>query len=471
MDRSRQPISDLGNMNHLVVCGLNYHSAPIAVRERFTIPDSCVKHALEGLSRYPHVLESAILSTCNRTEVYAVVSDVQAGIREIENFYQSVQAISDHDRLRPNFKLLREDVTLHLLRVAAGLDSMILGEGQIMSQVKDAHRKGLEAKTIGSTLDQLFKLALNCGKRVRSETTMGRRAVSVSSAAIELARELIDPFDQDVTVIGAGGMAQLCMKHLLRTKNLGRVKVLNRSVKRLDDLNTSSFKGGERLSTEAQFENRYQLSANSCLTLVATSAPSYLLTYDSFKQARENAAAAGTLKNCLIIDISVPRNVDPRIGELEGVTLKHADHLASVVVKNLEEREALVKEAEAIVFESLDEFHTWQRSRIVVPTIAELREKIEAIRIEEISKGGNSSESSSGCRQKEEAESVSRAIVNQILHHPTVQLKATKDYQVLKQQAEALRTLFNLDPLDEPNSKPASRRHRPPRGEASLVNS
>ncbi len=399
-----------------------------------------------------------------------MVSDVQAGMKEIENFYQSVQGISDHEKLRPNFKLLREDVTLHLLRVAAGLDSMVLGEGQIMSQVKDAHRKGLEAKTIGSMLDQLFQLALSCGKRVRSETTMGRRAVSVSSAAIELARELIGPIDGDITVIGAGGMAQLCMKHLLRTKNCGRVKVLNRSSQRLETLKSISFKGGERLSTDDQFQNRYQSSATSCLTLVATSAPSYLLSYESFKEARDAAALVGPLKDCLIIDISVPRNVDPRIGELDGVTLKHADHLASVVTKNMKERAALVEEAEAIVFESLDEFHTWQRSRIVVPTIAGLREKIEAIRIEEISKGGNGAERANGCRQKEEAESVSRAIVNQILHHPTVQLKATKDYQVLKQQAEALRTLFNLDPLEEPNSKPTSKRHRPSRGEASFVN-
>jgi glutamyl-tRNA reductase len=456
-------------MNHLVVCGLNYHSAPIAVRERFTIPDSCVKHALEALSRYPHVLESAILSTCNRTEVYAVVSDVQAGLKEIENFYQSVQGISDHEKLRPNFKLLREDVTLHLLRVAAGLDSMVLGEGQIMSQVKDAHRKGLEAKTIGSMLDQLFKLALSCGKRVRSETTMGRRAVSVSSAAIELARKMIS-IDGDITIIGAGGMAQLCMKHLLRAKNCGRVKVLNRSTARLEALKTSEFKGGERLSVDLQFENRHDAAANSCLTLIATSAPAFLLNFDEFKLAREKSAANGSLKDCLLIDISVPRNIDPRIGELPGVTLKHADHLASVVTKNLEEREALVEEAEVIVFESLDEFHTWQRSRIVVPTIAGLREKIEAIRMEEISKGGNGAERANGCRQKEEAETVSRAIVNQILHHPTIQLKATKDYQVLKQQAEALRTLFNLDPLDEQNSKPTSKRHRPPRGEASFVN-
>lgn len=451
-------------MNHLVVCGLNYHSAPIAIRERFTIPDSCVKHALEALSRYPHLVETAILSTCNRTEVYAVVSDVQAGLKEIESFYQSVQGISDHGKLRPNFKLLREDVALHLMRVASGLDSMVLGEGQIMAQVKEAHQKALAAGTAGTVLDQLFKLALSCGKRVRSETTLGRRAVSVSSAAVELARELGEPLLGDVTIIGAGTMALLCLKHLLRDKRARFLHIVNRSAEKLSGIQSQELKGKERISTAQNFDERYSLAARSSLTVVATSASKYLLDYDEFLAERNKLEEKTP---CLIVDISVPRNVDPRIGEIEGVTLKHADDLAMIVTRNMEERESLVGEAETIVFESFDEFHTWQRSRIVVPTIAGLREKIEAIRMEEISKGGGGAQRPANCRQKEEAESVSRAIVNQILHHPTVQLKATKDYQVLKQQAEALRTLFNLDPLEE--SKPSTKRHRP-RGEASYVN-
>lgn len=454
-------------MNHLVVCGLNYHSAPIAIRERFTIPDSCVKHALEALSRYPHVLESAILSTCNRTEVYAVVSDVQAGLKEIESFYQSVQGISDHGSLKPNFKLLREDVVLHLMRVASGLDSMVLGEGQIMAQVKEAHQKALSAGTAKSVLDQLFKLALSCGKRVRSETTLGRRAVSVSSAAVELAKDLGQPIEGDVTIVGAGNMAQLSLKHLLKDKRTKSIRVLNRSEQKLQALIDNEIKGSERLSTNANFEERYNNVVNSSLTIVATSAPRFLLNYDEFLAERRKQ---GSVKECLIIDISVPRNVDPRIGEIEGVSLKHADDLAAIVTKNMEEREALVQEAETIVFESLDEFHTWQRSRIVSPTIAGLREKIEAIRMEEISKGAFGLQRPANCTQKEEAESVSRAIVNQILHHPTVQLKATKDYQVLKQQAEALRTLFNLDPLEETGTKATMKRHRPQREEASYVN-
>ncbi len=139
-------------MTHLVVCGINYHSAPIAIRERFTIPQSCISHALGGLARLPHVKEAAILSTCNRTEVYAVVSDVQAGWREIDAFFASAQSISDHEVLVPNFRLLREDVALHAFRVASGLDSMVLGEGQIMAQVKATHQAALEAKTAGPFL-------------------------------------------------------------------------------------------------------------------------------------------------------------------------------------------------------------------------------------------------------------------------------------------------------------------------------
>ncbi len=447
-----------GIMNHLLVCGLNYHSAPIAIRERFTIPDSCVKHALHALNQFPHLVESAILSTCNRTEVYAVVTDVQAGLKEIEAFFASVQGISDHGALRPNFKLLREDVALHIMRVASGLDSMVLGEGQIMAQVKESHRKALEAGTAGPVLDQLFQLALSCGKRVRSETTLGKRAVSVSSAAVELARETLSQTmlsREEVLVVGAGRMAQICVKHLTADKGKGKVQVINRSQEKLHGLMQNEFKGKERIAAERSFDDRHAFAARSPLVIVATSAPSYLLSYESFLSERTKWLAESNgkdLKNCLIIDISVPRNVDPRIGDIEGVTLKHADDLASVVTKNMKEREALVDEAEIIVFQTLDEFHTWQRSRLVVPTIAGLREKIEAIRMEQISKGSTMERESGGCpqtAQKHEAEAVSRAIVNQILHHPTVQLKATRDYKVLKQQAEALRTLFNLDPLDE----------------------
>ncbi|MBX9686108.1 MAG: glutamyl-tRNA reductase, partial [Candidatus Obscuribacterales bacterium] len=220
---------------HLILIGFNYHGSPIKIRERVAIPESCRCHALAALKQYPHILESALLSTCNRTEVYAVVSEIASGINELEDFFRQTQAIQGHEILKPNFKLLNEDVAVHLFRVAAGLDSMILGEGQIMSQVKAAHRSSLEAGTAGQLLDQLFKLALRCGKRVRTETNMARRAVSVSSAAVELAEQIFEgQKKKSILFIGAGKMARISAKLLLCDKSKNHsICMVNRSPERL----------------------------------------------------------------------------------------------------------------------------------------------------------------------------------------------------------------------------------------------
>jgi glutamyl-tRNA reductase len=419
-----------------------------------------LSHALQGLARLPHVKEAAVLSTCNRTEVYAVVSNVQAGWREIDAFFASAQSISDHEVLRPNFRLLREDVALHLFRVSSGLDSMVLGEGQIVAQVKAAHQAALEAKTAGPVLDQLFKFALTCGKRVRTETSMARRAVSVSSAAVELGRELLGSLaHKNIVVIGAGKMAQICIKVLLGETGTGKIIVVNRSRERVQKFLQNNLPNKERLHSEFEFEDRHSLAAAADLVLVSASAPDFLLNKDEF--ARYSTA---TKKQTCIIDISVPRNVDPSMEELPGVRMFHSDDLANIVATNLAEREALVSEAQEIVYETLDEFHGWQRALLVVPTIAGLREKIEAIRQEQMAKNRSCCDTAPDQHSGQQIEDISRAIVNQILHHPTVQLKATKDYEILRQQAEALRTLFSLDPLGTPsteNSRKPPQRKKP----------
>jgi len=327
-----------GNMNHLVVCGINYHSAPIAIRERFCIPDSCVGHALEGLKHFRHIKESAILSTCNRTEVYAVVDDVAAGLREIQTFFQSVQAVSDHGSLKPNFRLLRDDVVLHLLRVASGLDSMVLGEGQIMSQVKAAHQTALEHNSSGAVLDMIFKLALTCGKRVRSETSMGRRAVSVSSAAVELARETLGSLkDKNATILGLGKMGQICVKHLL-SENGKPIVLLNRSSSRIDSFLQNKLPNRERLTTGFEYSERASIAAQSDLVIVASGSKDYVLTPAELSKHRHASSP-----NQVIIDISVPRAVDPAVAELAGVNLFVADDLSKIVGRNLAERFNQVK--------------------------------------------------------------------------------------------------------------------------------
>jgi glutamyl-tRNA reductase len=419
---------------HVIVVGLNYHSSPIAIRERFIIPQYCLSHALHALARFPHVKEAAVLSTCNRTEVYAVVTDLTAGMAEIESFFMQTQQVQDHGSLRPNFRLLRDDVALHLFRVASGLDSMILGEGQIMSQVKAALKSAQDAGTIGPTLDRIFKLALNCGKRVRTETQMARRAVSVSSAAVELAREIYpDLRNRSVLVIGAGKMAKICAKHLLSEGGSGKVIMINRTAERVSEFAQGRLPNAEKLQTGFTFDDRHRLAAAADVIIVSTSAHAFVLELDAMRDL-------GKEKPVCIVDISVPRNVDPEIAQLNGVQLFDTDQLSAIVDRNMSEREALVSQAESLVFETLGEFQAWQRSLLVVPTITGLRRKIESIRAEQMQK-------TAPCREEElvQADQVSRAIVNRILHHPTVQLKSTIDERQLRRQAYALQTLFELD--------------------------
>ncbi len=445
-------------MSHLIVCGVNFHFHPLAIREHLVIPDSCLKHGLRALAQFPHLSESVILSTCNRTEVYAVVSDISKGFAEIESFFRSVQQVTDHTDLSPNYKLMGDDVALHLMRVASGLDSMVLGEGQIMSQVKFAHQCALEAKTAGVLMDNLFKQALNCGKRVRSQTSLGKRAVSISSAAVEIAKDYFKERNVDfenlkVTILGAGKMAKICLKHMLSSKKAPKqIRVVNRTKRDLKDcfqnLKRSDIHAIE-VNETFNFEQRHEAVAQSDLVFVATSAHRHLLTSGEAEKAFALASNYNETK-CLIVDISVPRNVDPELATIDGVTLKHTDDLAGLVNKNLEERRKVALEADEIIFDCLDEFASWQKARSVVPTITELKEKVETIRQAQLQGAGSVEFKALSREEIARLEEISQAIVNQILHIPMVNLKAaasSSDLQALARQAETLRNLFNLDPL------------------------
>ncbi len=432
-------------MSELIVSGVNYHFQPVSIRERFVIPDSCLKHALAALKRMPHIEESVLLSTCNRTEVYAIVSDLQMGFQEIDAFFASVQSVAEHEPLLPNFKLLRDDVPLHLFRVASGLDSMILGEAQVMAQVKAAHQMALSNDNAGGKLDSLFKLALNCGKRVRTETSMGRRPVSVSSAAVELAKNTLGHFsDKRVLVIGAGQMGQICLKILLNSNSCGPLYVANRSPSKIQKFVANVVNNLEHLHVVNEFAERHAVAANADLVIVATSSPTFVLSREALLEQRINYPE----KPLTIIDISMPRNVEPGISTLPGISLYDCDHLAEIVNDNLAERAALIADAEKIVFSVLADFQDWQRNLLVVPTIAEFRQKIESIRLQHLERNSIIEGQAERTIAKQELEEISKAIVNQILHHPTTQLKATNDYEILRQQAEALRALFDLDPLN-----------------------
>ena len=450
-------------MNSLIVYGLNYHSCPVAIRERFTIPESCLEHALYALKKLPHVIETAVLSTCNRTEVYALVTDTALGFKELESFFQSTRQVADHQALKADFKLLREDVALHLFRVASGLDSMVLGEGQIMFQVKAAHQAALRTGAAGPVLDALFKSALNCGKKVRTQTGLSKRAVSISSAAVELTRQLLTtqalaaPDARSVLIVGAGRMGQICVKLLLSENDLTKVYVTNRNPGKIKALQASNMRHLDRLNI-ADFEKRHQIAAQCDAVIVATSAKDFVINWQEMTAAKQ-AVESPDEKRLHIVDMSVPRNVEPQVNSIDGIALYNFDHLEQIVKENLAEREALTKDAEVIIFASLKEFEHWQQNLLVAPVIAELRGKVENIRLsylrhrigssfitdlrtKSVKKSNREQE-----RTSKQLDKVSRVIVNQILHKPTTKLKATRDYQSLQQKIKALQSLFDLSPL------------------------
>lgn len=422
---------------HLLLVGFNYHRTPIAIRERAVIPGECLAHALQDLKHFDHIKEAVILSTCNRTEVYAVVSQTSEGIRELDQFFKSVQLRNGHESVKPNFKLLHDDVALHLFRVASGMDSLVLGEGQIMSQVKAAHRAALKACTIGPVLDQLFNMALRCGKRVRTETDISRRAASgsVSSAAVELARQLsAENLKKQILIIGAGAVSKLCMKHILADKDRGAMlTMLNRNGERFKHFTEWNEPSTTRIKFSTTFERRHEIAAESDLVIVGTSANDFVLRAEEF-------AKANTGRDIAIIDLSVPRNVDPRISEIPGIKVFHIDHLRKMIDYDPRKTEKLMSEAERIVIQQLEQFNTWWNTLLTTATIIDFRKHFDDIR----SKQMRRSQSKNAKLDNNSLEKLSLQMMNKFLHEPIVQLKTTTDRRLLAERKNAIRTLFRL---------------------------
>ncbi len=423
----------------IIVVGVNYHSTPVHVRERFSVSTDQKASVAAKIAQLPHITECVVLSTCNRTEVYAVVTDVSGALRTIESFLLANQSSQLGEPARW-FKLLRSDAILHLFRVASGLDSMILGEGQILSQVTKSHQIAIKAGTIGPILDRAFRAAVVCGKRVRTETDIAKRPVSVSSAAIDVAKQLLGGrFNgRNVLVVGAGKMASICVKQLLSDRTVREVKVISRSGN-YQSLASCKSLYGDRLVFADAISDKHELAANADLVVVATSASEYVLTAPKLQAATTLAG-----REVCIMDISVPRNVHPEIASINGVRLYHTDDLAESIEKNTAEQEILITQADEIIFAELAEFGKQERVMVATPTLKKLREKIENIRVERMEKINES-----GAR-KADLELITKQLINQILHEPTTNLKSASN---LEEMTEAIELLFNLKKSATENKK------------------
>ena len=423
---------------NIAVVGLSHKTATVEVREKLSIPEDRMEAAIAQLMSYPSIEEAAILSTCNRLELYVVTSEAESGIREIMQFLSEFSQLPLQYLRRYLFILLRQDAVTHLMRVASGLDSLVLGEGQILAQVKNTHRLAQQHNGAGRILNQLFKQSLSAGKRVRTETEIGTGAVSISSAAVELAQiKLQNLSDKHTTIIGAGKMSRLLVKHLI-SKGALKIAIVNRS----RDRAAAMLKEFE--TSDAEFDIRpldqmLDCVAISDLVFTSTASTEVILSRQKLDAIAQNHTGL------TLIDISVPRNISSDVKELPNTRAFNVDDLQAVVAGNQESRRQMAMQAEILLEGCVAEFDMWWRSLETVPTISKLRQKLEIIREQEMEKALSRLGNDFADKHQDVIESMTRGIINKILHDPMVQLRAQQDIETRRRAMQMFQVLFDLD--------------------------
>ena len=417
----------------LLALGVSHKTAPLDLREKLALPEGRAVSALRELTAHPAVHEAVAISTCNRTELYLVAADPV----EAEN--ETLAILSRQAEIRPTellgsiYSLRDREVVRHLFSVAAGLDSMIVGEAEVQGQVKRAYELALVEGATGPISNRLFRDALAAGKRARTETEISRSRVSVSSVAVELAAGMLgDLSSRRVLVIGAGENGELTAR-ALRERGVHTVFVANRHYDRAIGL-------AQRFGGEAvRFDDLPAQLAKADIVVSCTSSPHQIFGLEELELVLEERGR----RPLVLIDIAVPRDIEPSVGDLcSGVTLFDMDDLQSEVARNMSGREAEAETARVLVDAEVDRFERWLETLDVVPTITALRERGEQV-VEQVLRENESRWESLSDADRERLGLMARAVVNRLLHEPTLRLKGGEgSYEHL----HALRELFDLEP-------------------------
>jgi len=433
---------------HIAVVGLSHHTAPVEIRERLSIPEQTMEASLQQLRSDDQVLEASILSTCNRLEIYTLLRHPDQGIDAVASFLCAVSGL-DVEELQPHLFIYHHaEAVAHLLRVASGLDSLVLGEGQILSQVKKMVRLGQDYRSIGPILNRLLNQAVSTGKRVRTETNLGTGAVSISSAAVELAQlklgqsrgldELV-PLDQEqVAVVGAGRMARLLLQHL-QSKGCRGVVLLNRTVARAESL-VADFPD---LPTQCRPLSDLDHCLSTCsLVFTSTAAEEPIITANRLEGLNRRSSL-------MLVDIGVPRNITDDSGNLVGVDAYDVDDLQEVVARNQEARREIAAEAEGLLQGEAQLFLDWWDGLEAVPLVNRLRNQLEEIREQELQKALSRMGPDLSPRERKVVEALSKGIINKILHTPVTNLRAPQPRHQRQQSLRVLQDLFALSETDQ----------------------
>ncbi len=420
-------------MHDIILIGINHKTAPVELRECIAFSEDESASALQTLSRKPHIKELLLFSTCNRVEVLVVTENKREAIDSTKDYIAEVNKIPRQAFEDALYIHEGDEAVRHVFRVASSLDSMVVGEPQILGQVKDAYRLATEAKVSGVILNRLLHRTFFVAKRIRTETGIGGHAVSISYAAVELGRKIFGSLEsKNVLLVGAGEMAELAVEHLIRNK-VGDIYVANRT-----------FENGVELARRFNGQALRFEEIADCLKVVdiiisSTGSPDFVITRDQVKgviRIRRN-------RPIFFIDIAVPRDIDPQVNRLSNSYVYDIDDLQGVIDENIEDRQKEAIKGERIVDEAVIQFRDWSASLDVVPTIVALRNKLESIAETEIKKTMQSNKipaSSTGAIQK-----MAGSLINKIMHDPTVFLKRNSMTGDKSNHIDLVRKLFKLD--------------------------
>ena len=422
---------------NLVAVGINHRTAPLEVREKLWMSNDEIRKTVASLKGAPFT-ECFIVSTCNRTELYGTYDDEGKGV----DFAPDVDAIMDrliqikaaggavrHEHM---YRLDSTNAVSHLFKVASGIDSMVIGDVQILSQIKEGFNIAYEEKAAGNLLHRLLQSTYHVGKRTRSETTIAEGAVSVSYAAVELANKIFsDLSKKSALLIGAGETGELTAKHLLG-RGIGSIFVANRTKSKAEDLATSI--GGKAVD----FEAFQQMLSKVDIVVSSVASQQYVVTKADVQRAMKERSH----DPLFIIDIGVPRNIDPEANKIDNVFLYDMDGISGIIDQNIQKRRSEIPHVNQIILEELTEFNNWFNSLQVAPTIHDLRTHFEQVRQEEVEKNINRFSQ----EDRELVELVTKRIVNKLLHLPTTNLKNGNDESEDEKHKKLhlVRSLFGL---------------------------
>ena len=419
-----------------VVIGLNHKTADVDLREKLAFNGPKLEDGIRQIRELPEVKETIIVSTCNRVEIYLTVSDVEKAFEAVKDFF--VRFFEIRRESLENALYLYHDMQAvrHIFRVSSSLDSMVVGEPQILGQLKDAFEFALERKTTGILLNRLLKKSISVAKRVRTETKIAENAVSISFAAVELAKKIFaDLSEKSFMLLGAGEMAELAVKHMINN-GVKDIVIANRTYETGCNL-AKEFNG-----RAIRFDDYLNELAHADILICSTGAQNYVL----MKEQMQKVMKERKNRPVFLIDISVPRNIDPEINDLDNVYLYDVDDLQGTVDTNILERQKEAKKAEDIIEEEIETFRKWLSSLDSVPTVIALREKAEAIKREEVEKLLKRCPEI-GEKEKKAIEGMAGSIINKLIHAPTVALR--EDAEDKDITIATIKRLYGLDGEDD----------------------